>query len=524
MQSKVSKVEPRRIFFLDLKKCQIYLRVQQPMPEGADEDEFLESLVEMVDEMRDAVEDVAGFWRGLGLDFDEDVQVNAAAPAPSQAAAAAAAGTSSNAAPTGDAVPPAGAAVRPPAILPPRAYSDSAAMNQRAHEVLASNWEEQRGKLQGELDMNAQRLKAAEHCEAQRLPQNSEMAAMLQRNAEALRQHNQATFVRPLKALPGDLRPLLSSIFSDGDLAAAELPAAEGTAKGEGDSASVRVDLLRFLVSQGEKEDPEVEFYFVPRDVVLGFDGGADGGSLPRFQALRDAYQLIKFKVSLRGAVRGEYAGKFGVASHRWEDPAVPDASGEQLKKIQAHLRENPAIEYYWYDYWCMPQAAFDDAKDPETGELVHRDGKREDRSPDELAEFDIMLKHVNALYLGMQVLLIMDLSYVSRFWTQFEAWLSMQRTTDQGLSSAVGSPSELRYEVVGVLNAKTDIQRLQIEDMWGTATPEEAHDKLKRNDVTVTNQKDKEFFLPKIKAINRAVMLAFYSSLAAEELLQSRD
>ena len=97
-----------------------------------------------------------------------------------------------------------------------------------------------------------------------------------------------------------------------------------------------------------------------------------------------------------------------------------------------------------------------------------------------------------------------------------------MQRTTERGLSSAVGSPSEQRYEVVGVLNAKDASQRLLIEEMWGAATPEEAHDKLKRRDVTVTNQKDKEFFLPKIKAINRAVMLAFYSSLAAEELLQS--
>ena len=56
---------------------------------------------------------------------------------------------------------------------------------------------------------------------------------------------------------------------------------------------------------------------------------------------------------------------------------------------------------------------------------------------------------------------------------------------------------------------------------MWGTATPDEAHDKLKRNDVTVTNEKDKLFFLPKIKAINRAVMLAFYAGLAAKELLQ---
>ena len=49
------------------------------------------------------------------------------------------------------------------------------------------------------------------------------------------------------------------------------------------------------------------------------------------------------------------------------------------------------------------------------------------------------MLKRVNSLYLGMEVLLIMDLSYVSRFWTQFEAWLAMQRMTDVGLLSAVG-------------------------------------------------------------------------------------
>ena len=33
----------------------------------------------------------------------------------------------------------------------------------------------------------------------------------------------------------------------------------------------------------------------------------------------------------------------------------------------------------------------------------------------------------VNMLYLGTTVLILLDLSYVSRFWTQFEAWLSMQ-------------------------------------------------------------------------------------------------
>ena len=97
-----------------------------------------------------------------------------------------------------------------------------------------------------------------------------------------------------------------------------------------------------------------------------------------------------------------------------------------------------------------------------------------------------------------------------------------MARTGSTAYSLAAGGPSEQRYEVVGVLNAKDASQRLLIEEMWGTATPEEAHDKLKRRDVTVTNQKDKDFFLPKIRAINRAVMLAFFSGLAAEELLRS--
>ena len=77
MESKISKRKPRRIFLFDLKKCQIYLRVQQLVPEGTgEEDEVLEALVEMVEEMRDTLEGVAGYWRGLGLDFSGDVELN----------------------------------------------------------------------------------------------------------------------------------------------------------------------------------------------------------------------------------------------------------------------------------------------------------------------------------------------------------------------------------------------------------------------------------------------------------------
>ena len=46
--------------------------------------------------------------------------------------------------------------------------------------------------------------------------------------------------------------------------------------------------------------------------------------------------------------------------------------------------------------YWCMPQ------------------GKR---SLATKLEFNHMLNHANLLYLGTRVLILLDLSYISRFW-----------------------------------------------------------------------------------------------------------
>ena len=51
------------------------------------------------------------------------------------------------------------------------------------------------------------------------------------------------------------------------------------------------------------------------------------------------------------------------------------------------------------YDAWCLPQ------------------GK--ERTEDELADFRRMLKEVNLLYLGTSVLILLDLSYISRFWVR---------------------------------------------------------------------------------------------------------
>ena len=301
------------------------------------------------------------------------------------------------------------------------------------------------------------------------------------------------------------------------------------TTMGDGTTMS-REDVLELVIAKSEAEDPETEFYFVPRDVVLAFqaappsssaveENGGQHASLPRFQTLLEREQLVKKKVSLRGAVRGDYRGAFAAASHRWEDPAIPDHSGEQIARAQQYLRSHPSVEYFWFDFWSMPQCAFDDSRDASTGELVHFGCKRDDRTPEEKDEFGTMLRRVNSLYLGMEALLIMDLSYVSRFWTQFEAWLAMQQTTDAGLSSAVGaSGGAQRYEVMGVLNARdmSEQQLEMIEKMWGTATPEEAHAKLSHKDVTVTNQGDKEFQLKKIKTLQLSVRLA-RAAVAAE-------
>ena len=56
-------------------------------------------------------------------------------------------------------------------------------------------------------------------------------------------------------------------------------------------------------------------------------------------------------------------------------------------------------------------------------------------------------------LYLGTTVLILYDLSYASRFWTQFEAWLGMQFATPSGLKSAVGTENA-RYHIVCIQNA----------------------------------------------------------------------
>ena len=138
--------------------------------------------------------------------------------------------------------------------------------------------------------------------------------------------------------------------------------------------------------------------------------------------------------------------------------------------------------------YSCMPQRGIDHSELP-------RELKQ---------QFLGMLPNVNLLYLTARVLILADLSYVSRFWTQFECWLAMCELTSSGL---VGSSSNGRFEIVCIHNAPQSVMAPLLIELWSSKDCHETINILKRPDVSVTNAKDKEEQLVKIIGLNNRVL-----------------
>uniref|UniRef100_A0A7S3TBT1 Uncharacterized protein n=1 Tax=Emiliania huxleyi TaxID=2903 RepID=A0A7S3TBT1_EMIHU len=257
-------------------------------------------------------------------------------------------------------------------------------------------------------------------------------------------------------------------------------------------------------------------FFMLSADFVRQFPGK----SLPFFQEIRDDYTteepLVEVALDYADVVKGTHIETTLAVSHRWMQPDDPDPDGEQLKALKGFLN-SPAgkkIERVWIDSACMPQ-----------------DHPKGSRSAEDAAAFKRMLKEVNRLYLGTTVLILLDLSYVSRFWTQFESWLSMQFVTPDGLKPAVGTKNE-RHHIVCIQNAaeQSELHEKMLIQSWATKTPEQAHSFLSKPDVTVTNQGDKDLQLPKIKALDATVQGAFgdisrslEDELAASEAVAAR-
>jgi hypothetical protein len=224
-------------------------------------------------------------------------------------------------------------------------------------------------------------------------------------------------------------------------------------------------------------------FYFVTAEHVRHATS-----TLPQFQELwQQEGAIVEKSLEETMAYRSAYAGgEILAVSHRWEAPSQPDTEGAQWDAIRRHLQANPHIRLVWYDYWCMPQGT---------------------RSRAEGDHFKWMLQHINLLYLGCSVLILLDISYLSRFWTQMEAWLSMQLGGSDGLEPA---PERLRRCAIEFLHTATTTTRTDLLNMWATRTPEEAYALLSKPDVQVTNQSDKVTQLAKVRQLVPEVKGAF--------------
>ena len=106
-------------------------------------------------------------------------------------------------------------------------------------------------------------------------------------------------------------------------------------------------------------------------------------------------------------------------------------------------------------------------------------------------------------LYLGTSVLILLDLSYLSRFWTCFEAWMAMQTPSNDGLIKA--SDAERRWTTVPIYGANATLAN-GLEEVWAGRSAAEAIEVLRRPDVTVTNESDKLIQLGKLQGLDKRV------------------
>ena len=88
----------------------------------------------------------------------------------------------------------------------------------------------------------------------------------------------------------------------------------------------------------------------------------------------------------------------------------------------------------------------------------------------------------------------------MSRFWTQFEAFLSFRKVTANGLD--ITPLSERRDAIKCIHNAPQEFSTA-LRNMWGDKTAEQAYAILEKPDVKVTNQKDKDVQLPKLQKLD---------------------
>ena len=197
---------------------------------------------------------------------------------------------------------------------------------------------------------------------------------------------------------------------------------------------------------------------------------------------------VIKHTMKLEDACIGKYKEEFLGVSHCWETQGEPDPKGVQLQKLRQILREkrHQRVKYVFYDKSSLPQRC---------GDIV--------LTPAEKAEFQKMLPNINIIYLGAKVVIFLDETYLNRFWTGFEAWISYRRASVEGLTDC--DLADLRVDVACIHGADARTASTLQED-WLHADVHKAHEKLSMENIKVTNTSDKMVQLAKLFLFDETV------------------
>lgn len=169
--------------------------------------------------------------------------------------------------------------------------------------------------------------------------------------------------------------------------------------------------------------------------------------------------------------------------SYVWYRAEHPDPHGEQTDVLREWLRANKDITDVWMDWCCLPQTP---------------------RSFEEQDEFESGLASVNMVYLSCKVVKIVNLQYISRFWPQFESWLSFQ-AVDPQTKSFVADGSRSFEVFTGIARTDETVQKWQSETnrSWGQLNLDKRISQLEHSEVLVTNQADKADQIKKIKDLS---------------------
>ena len=180
--------------------------------------------------------------------------------------------------------------------------------------------------------------------------------------------------------------------------------------------------------------------------------------------------------------------------SHRREMDEVPDPTGAKLAAIQRHLERHPEIELVWYDHSCLPSDhTIQDYESLVAPKLPENQRLELRRMRDAMRECACLP------FLCASCLLLVDGGYCARFWTQLEAWLSLQRATSAGF---VDERTRARC-TIELLPNEPEFLRTLLAEVLAAKTATQACEMLRSPRVPVGHAEDKHAQLAKLERLD---------------------